>query len=128
VRGRPEVQQEGGIVTGWLFRIVLLLAVAAFLVFEIGAMAVNSIVAEDAARDIARGAATTYRGGGDIDAAADAGVAAARERGVRFVEIRVDGDILSVTVESTASTLVAHEIGALESFVVREATRSVEWR
>jgi hypothetical protein len=119
--------EAGGIVTGWLLRIVIFLAVLSFAIFEGGAIAVNSITAEDAAREVARVAATAYRSSGEIDAAESAGVAAARERSVRLVEITIDGDSLSVTVRSTARTLVLHEIEMFDRFTVREAERMVEW-
>lgn len=119
--------ETGGIVTGWLLRIVVFLLALAFVIFEGGAIAINSITAEDAAREVARAAATAYRGSSQIDAAESAGVAAARERNVRLVEITIDGDSLSVTVRSTARTLVLHEIDLFDRFTVRESVRMVEW-
>lgn len=119
--------EAGGIVTGWLLRIVLFLAVLAFVIFEGGAIAVNSITAEDAAREVGRAAVTAYRGSGDIDAAESAGIAAARERGVRLVEITIDRNSLSVTVTSTARTLVLHEIEMFDRFTIREVERRAEW-
>jgi hypothetical protein len=119
--------EAGGIVTEWLLRIVLFLAALAFVIFEGGAIAVNSITAEDATREVARAAVTAYRGSGEIDAAESAGVAAARDRGVRLTEITIDGDSLSVTVRSTARTLVLHKVEMFDRFTIREVERMVEW-
>jgi Flp pilus assembly protein TadG len=120
--------EAGGIVTGWLLRIVVVLLVLAAGVFEAGAVAVNTITVDDAAREVARVAALTYSGDRDLDAAFDAGTQAARERGVRLREVEVDGDRLSVTVESSAPTLLIHRLEPLAGFTVREATRTLDWR
>jgi hypothetical protein len=122
-RSRDE---RGGIVTGWLLRLVLIVVALAFVVFEGAAVAINTIAVEDAAREVARAAAVAYRGGtfADADAAAEQ---AAVERGVELVDLIADRQEVTVWVRAEAGTLLVHELGPLARFTVRDATRTVEW-
>lgn len=119
--------ERGGIVTGWLVRLVIFVGIFAFVVFEIGAVAVNSVTVDDSVREVARAASIAYRTG-TIEDARDAAVSASSDRGVELVEVVVDGDDLSVTVRGEAATIAAHRWSALEGFTVRETTTTVEWR
>lgn len=122
----PRRGEAGGIVTGWLLRLVAFVVVLAFVLFEGAAVAINAIAVEDAAREVARAAAVAYRGGtfADADAAAER---TADERGVEYVDLVADREELTVWIRAEAGTLLIHDIGPLERFTVREATRTVEW-
>lgn len=119
--------ETGGIVTGWLFRLVAFVAIFAFVVFEAAAIAVNTVTVDDSAREVVRAAAIAYRTG-TIEDARDAAMAAASDRGVDLVEVIVDGDELSAVVRSEASTIAAHRVPPLEDLTVRETTSTVAWR
>lgn len=122
----PRHGEAGGIVTGWLLRLVAFVVVLAFVLFEGAAVAINAVAVEDAAREVARAAAVAYRSGtfADADRAAEQ---TADERGVEYVDLVADHEELTVWIRSEAGTLLIHEVGPLERFTVREATRTVEW-
>ena len=122
----PRRAETGGIVTGWLLRVALFVVALAFVIFESAAVAINAMTVEDAAREVARAAAVTYRGGSfaEADAAAER---AAHERGVEYVDLVADRQEITVWVRAEAGTLLIHDVGPLERFTVREATRTVEW-
>lgn len=118
-------REVGDIIAGWLLKLTVFLLVASFVVFEGGAVLVNAITTTDAAQQIARAAAVTYRESRTDSAARATAEEVADDKGVELVDLTVDGDELSVTVRDQASTLLVHEVAALERFLVREATSTV---
>lgn len=118
--------QDGGIVTGWLLRLVATMAVLALVVFEIGAVVVASVAADDAAGEVARAATVTYRSTGSLAEAEASGQTVADERSVELVSLEEDGTALVVMVERSAGTLLLHRFGPTEDLTTRSATRRVE--
>jgi hypothetical protein len=122
----PHHGQEGGIVTGWLLRLVAAMAVLALVVFEIGAVVVASVDADSAASEVARAATVAYRSSGSLVEAEASGQAVADGRSVELVRLDEDGAALVVEVERAAGTLVLHRFGVTEDLTRRTATRRVE--
>jgi len=118
--------QGGGIVTGWLLRLVATMAVLAVVVFEIGAVVVASVDADDAAGEVARAATVAYRSTGSLVEAETSGQAVADERSVQLRSLEEDGTALVVVVERSAGTLLLHRFGPTEDLATRSATRRVE--
>ena len=118
--------QDGGIVTGWLLRLVATMAVLALVVFEIGAVVVASVDADGAAGEVARAATVAYRSSGSLTEAQASGQAVADGRSVELVSLDEDGGALVVVVERTAGTLLLHRFGVTEDLTRRTATRRVE--
>ena len=118
--------QDGGIVTGWLLRLVATMAVLALVVFEVGAVVVASIEAYAAAGEVARAATVAYRSSGSLAEAEASGQAMADERSVALLRLEEDGTALVVEVERTAGTLLLHRFGVTEDLVTRTAARRVE--
>lgn len=119
-------EQDGGIITGWLLRLVVSLAIGAMVVFEFGAVAFAAITVDDAARDVARAAEVAYGSAGTLDAAEVAARDAAQERGVELSRIEYADPTLTVEVTRTAGTLFLHRLGAAEDLVTRTAERRVD--
>jgi hypothetical protein len=118
--------QQGGIVTGWLLRLVATMAVLALIVFEVGAVVVASVDADSAAGEVARAATVAYRSTGSLVEAEASGQAVADGRSVELVRLDEDGAELVVVVERAAGTLVLHRFGVTEDLTRRSATRRVE--
>ncbi|MFO7777665.1 MAG: hypothetical protein R6V28_04865 [Nitriliruptoraceae bacterium] len=118
--------QDGGIVTGWLLRLVATMAVLALVVFEVGALVVASVDADSAAGEIARAATVAYRSSGSVTEAQSSGQAVADERSVELVSLDEDGGGLVVEVERIAGTLLLHRFGITEDLTRRTGTRRVE--
>lgn len=118
--------QDGGIVTGWLLRLVATMAVLALVIFEIGAVVVASVDADSAAGEVARAATVAYRSSGSLAEAEAAAQAVADGRSVELVGLDEDGGALVVAVERAAETLLLHRLGIFEDLTHRTATRRVE--
>ncbi len=118
--------QEGGIVTGWLLRLVATMALLALVVFEVGALVVASVDADSAADEIARAATVTYRSSGSLTEAQASGQAVADERSVELVSLDEETGGLVIVVERTAGTLLLHRFGPTEGLIRRTGTRRVE--
>jgi hypothetical protein len=114
--------ERGGIVTGWLFRIVFGLALTGVALFEAGSVIFSTVQADNAARTAAQEAVATYARAHDVEAArADADREAARE-GAVVVSFSADSEgvggqsRVTVVVERPAKTLIINHIGPLKRF------------
>lgn len=119
--------EEGGIVTGWLFQLVVIMAVIGALGHEAISIGVTSVNLEDDARDVAVAAREAY-GRGDMKGAQEAAAAAAERIGVEFISLEVDGDTLVAEVTKQADTFFVHRIGPLEDLTTPTAQGRVRWR
>lgn len=120
--------QSGDIVSGWLLRLVVFMAVLAFIGYEVIVIGLNYVSAEDAAQEVARTARTAYIRSQDDDTAEDAALDEAGFREVDLVRFEVTDEHIIVDVTRTADTLVAHDIGFLEGMTVRTGTSRIRWR
>ena len=118
----------GGIVTGWLLRLMLWLAVLAVVVFEIGAVVVASVDADSAAGEVARAAVVAYRSSGSLADAETAAEAVAEGRSVELMSLEEDGTTMSVEVGREAGTLFLHRLALTEDLTQRTASRDVQIR
>lgn len=109
--------QRGGIITGFLFRMVIVFAVLGLVVFEAGAVIVANVAVDGIARDAAREAALRYDGSpGSADIAERECKQLAKRAGAVCLDLTVRSGFVTATVRKQASTLIAHKIGAVRSF------------
>lgn len=130
---RPHLRRfagdrSGDIVSGWLLRLVVFMAVLAFIGYEVIVIGLNYVSAEDAAQEVARAARTAYIQSQDEDDAEDDALREADFRDVELVRFEVTDEHIIVDVTRNADTLVAHEIGFLEGMTVRTGTSRIRWR
>ena len=120
--------ETGGIITGWLIRVVIFIAVLAFIGYEAIAMAITAVQLDGSARDVARAAATAYADDQLPDAATAAAQQQAAAKGVEHVSLEIDGDDIVVVVTDAAPTVIVHEIGFLEGWTTPTASARQRWR
>lgn len=124
---RTQHAEAGGIVTGWLGQLVVIMAVLAFLGYEVISTALNAIAVEDTAQEAARVAAGAYRdtdgNEGDARAAAEA---EATERGATLTAFDIRAGTLAVTVRQQADTLLIDSVSLFDSLTTRTATSQRE--
>lgn len=120
--------QSGDIVSGWLLRLVVFMAVLAFIGYEVIVVGLNYVAAEDAAQEVARTARTAYKESQEDDDAEDAAVREAEFRDVELVRFDVTDEHIIVDVTRDADTLVAHDIGFLDGVTTRTGTSRIRWR
>lgn len=122
----PRLRGEGGSASGsWLVQALVVLAVLGLLGYEAASIGLTSLSVDDGSRQVARAARDAYRAaGGSIDAAADEAAEAARIHGAMVTDVAVDVDeeVLTVTLERRAPTVVIHRVGPLADLGRREAT------
>lgn len=104
---------RGDIIASWLLPRLAILAVIAVSAYEVLAIGVTAVSADDSAREVARAARDAYRTGGQ-----PAAQAAAEEvgltRGVDLVAVEIDGDDVVAVVDEQARTLLVHQVGFLD--------------
>jgi hypothetical protein len=117
---------RGGIVVGWLLKIVLGLAFFAFVAFETGAVVVAKVTADRVAINAADEAGQVYNSTGSTTKAEDAAKRIAEQEGATVVDFRVlnDGRDVEVTVRKDASTLIIQRIGGLKHFARADSTHT----
>ncbi len=123
---RPErMNQRGGIVIGWLLKLVISLAIVGVVAFEGGALVVAHVQADGTANDVVNEAAFVYARGSDAEAAEKAAADEASRAGARLVSFTVsdDGRAVSVTVLKQAMTIFLHRIDATKSWTEARSTR-----
>lgn len=113
--------------TGWLVQLIAIMAVIAFVGYEVISIAVTSINLEDDARHVAVAARDAYLRGG-LGQAEEAAQATAGARGVSLVQVEVDDQSVFATVTKRADTVVVHRIGPLEDLTTPTAQGRVRWR
>lgn len=122
--------ETGGIITGWLGQLVVLMAVLGVLGYEAISVAVTAINLEDDALEVAQAAARAYGAQPRVKAAQEAAAQEAESVGVQLVSLDVDkeGGTVVATVTRTADTLFIHELGPLEDLATRTTTGRARWR
>ncbi len=125
-RLRGEV---GGIVTGWLVRLIAIMAVLGVVGYEVVTTAFNAVTIEDAAQEVARSARRAYQERDHrLEEARAAAAHEAGSQGVELLDTRVEGSQISVTVRDQADTLFVHRITQLNGLTIRTATSTVTWQ
>ncbi len=119
---------EGGdIISNWLVQLLAVLAVIAFIGHEVVSIAVAHLALDEDGREIATAARAAYGSGRDAEAAIEAGIGAAEERGVEVVgvlEVEEPPELV-FELERGASTLLLHRIGPLEGMTTVRDDRHV---
>jgi hypothetical protein len=116
---------RGGIVTGWLLKLVLSFAILGLVVYEAGAVVLSRVQVDQIAIDAARDAGFSYGKDGSTAKAEQTAAAHAARNGAAVVDFRVDrqNETVTVTVRKNASTLVIHRLGFLEGLTEAETTQ-----
>ena len=125
--GGRLASEQGGIVTGWLVQLLVIMAIIGVLGHEVISIGVTSVNLEDDARDVAVAARDAY-GRGDLDTATEAAAAAASELGAELISLELDGETLVATVIKQADTFFVHRIGPLEDLTTPTARGRVRVR
>jgi len=115
---------RGGIVLGWIFKIIVLLAILGVASFETGAIIVSKVTADRVAIDAAQEAGRVYAGSRDIDKATEAAKQIAAKDGVTVIDVHpiAQGKYIQVTVSKKASTFLVQHIGFLRRFATAKST------
>ena len=121
---------RGGIVVGWLFKIVLGLAFFALVAFETGAIVVAKVTADRVAINAADEAGQVYEATGSTEKAKDAARKVAESEDATVVGFTVinDGRDVLVTVRKVASTVIVKHIAGLRKFAIADSTHTGDVR
>jgi Flp pilus assembly protein TadG len=105
---------------------IVIIVLAAGLVFELGSPLWTRSQATGAARDAATAAARDYFDSNNLDSAKAEAVRAAEVRGTTLTAIRVEADgSITVTVSRQARSYVLHHISALKNWYNVTASATV---
>jgi len=119
--------ERGEIITSWLLRLVMLMAVLGLVVHEIVAVVVNRVELDDSVRLVAVSAADTYRETRSLERATRSAQEVARAEETRLVDLNeADGEVI-VTLERAARTVLVHRLGPLRDLAVSSGTGRVRW-
>jgi len=118
--------ERGGILIGWIVKLMLSFVLVGFVLFETGAVIVSKVVADRVSIDAANEAALSYGKDGSREKARKVAEAFAAKNGatVEAFEVYDDGKRVRVTVSKEATTLLVKRIGPLKRWAVAEATNS----
>jgi hypothetical protein len=117
--------ERGGIITGWLLKLVVSLAIFGLVAFEAGAIVVAKVTIEDIAGDAVAAAAHEYGTTKNQDAAEKAAREVAESKGAVLEAFSVveNGKAVVVTLSKPAKTLFVHRIGVTDGWAVARSTR-----
>lgn len=117
--------ETGGIVLGWLFKLIVSLAVVGVCAFEAGAVVVARVNVDTVASEAAGEAAATFQVNHNARDAERTASDYAKSKGATFESFTVSDDerAVFVTVSKRASTLFLHRIGPTKSWAVARTTR-----
>lgn len=128
---RRRQGERGGIVVGWLVRVLLGIALTGVLIFEAGAVIVATVAADNAARLAAQDGVAEFARSHDEQLARKDAQAQAQREETTIVGFSADAagvggqERVTVTVEKRAKTLFIHRIGFLRRFTrVRSTSRA----
>lgn len=124
---RPwSMTDRGQIVVSWLLKVVLGLAVAGLILFEVVGVVLARGTAEDTAAKAAQDAGFTYRDTGDVKRAEATAKAYAENEGAEFISLSVDEEArtTTVTVRKKARTFFIQYIGPLKKYTSSTGTQS----
>lgn len=123
----PQHRDHGGIITGWLVKLTVVLGVAGLVLFDAVSIGSTAIGVSDTAVAAARDAADAVDTSGDVRRAYPAAATTAVEQNAlnvvdpATVLVAPDGSA-TVTVERTAPTLVVARIPWIADWAHRSAT------
>jgi hypothetical protein len=117
---------SGGIVLGWVTRLVLFFSVAGVVLFDAISIGTTAMTVADQGSTAAQAASDAWQTGNkDVQTAYDAAVASAAEQNKADViatkDFKVDADgTVHLTVSRTAATLIVYRIGPIKSWAYVE--------
>ena len=117
-------------ITGWLLRVVLGIALAGFLVVEIGSPLLARAQADDAAHEVANEAAFEYGRTNSYEGMQERCREKSSETGVDLVvcETTPDGKLIQVKISKKARSFLLHRFGPTEKWYRAEASATAEPR
>jgi hypothetical protein len=115
---------RGGIVLGWLFKIIVMLAIIGVIAFETGAVVVSKVTADRIAIDAADEAGRVYFTTGSSAKAQAAAEEIAKNEHATVIKFNVvnAGKAVELTVRKRASTFIVQHIGPLKKFAIADST------
>lgn len=124
-RAKRSGAERGGIVVGWLVKLVLSLLVVAAVAYEGGAIVFAHIASDSAATDVSDEAALEYSHSHDAPRAEAAARTKAKEEGATLLAFSVDpvSKTVTVTVEKAAHTIVLQRMSFTRSWTLARTTR-----
>lgn len=125
---RIRAEERGGIVVGWLLKLVLVLAIVGILAYDVISIAYGRVLATDDARSIARAASDAMiLNRADAKEAVQIGQQRADARGVELksggITVAKDGSV-TVVVHREVPTLVTYRIGPLTKYTIIDESYS----
>jgi hypothetical protein len=115
--------ESGSALGSWIVQALLVLAVLAFVGYELIAIGLTSFALDDASREVARAARDAYRSSdGSLDGARSGAVEAAELHQADVADVAIDGEDLEVTLTRRAPTVLLDRFGPTEDLTVRTAT------
>lgn len=119
------MNERGGIVTGFLLKTLIGLAVTLAVVYEGGAIIFSKVQADSISIECAEKAAEEFGRSGSTTKATEVAEGVALRRGATLVSIEVgDDDRVLATVTVRAKTLFVHKISSLRRHTVATSTNS----
>lgn len=120
--------EQGDILSGWLLKMLLTVAVIALVAYEAISIGVTTVALDDNAREVARVARDAYRSDQSVEVAAEAAAVVADRHGAEVVSLEDEGEDLVITLQRQAPTLITHRIGPLEDLTMASVTTRITWQ
>jgi hypothetical protein len=119
---------ERGAVSNWFVQMLIVVVIVGLIIYEAVALAFTTVRVDDLAREVARSARDEYRSEQSLDSARTRAEELAADRDARVVRLETNGDVLIVTLEKDANTLLVHRIPPLADRLTPSATRRADLR
>jgi hypothetical protein len=118
------MNERGGIISGFLVKLVIVLGLFAFVAFEFGAIVVAKVQVDGIAVNAAQEAASQYGKDQNLNHAKAAAKQIATESGAELVSLVVspDGALVTVTIRKIAHTFILQHIKKFASWRVATST------
>ena len=126
--GRCANTDERGAISNWFAQLLIVVVVVGLIIYEAVALAFTTVRVDDLAREVARAARDEYRSEESLDGARTRAEEMAADQEATVVRLDSDGDVLTVTLEKHANTLLVHRIPPLADRLTPTATRRAELR
>lgn len=117
-----DLRDERGVLLRWIVKLLLGLAIAAIVLFDVGAIAVNDFTLSSSATDIANALATSAQQSGSATPnqtqLETEGQELAKEAGAKLVSVTVDTSarVVKVRLRRRAHTLIVNHIGPIKKW------------
>lgn len=124
--GLTPGRREAGFVVSWLIRLVVVLVLAAVVLFEVAGVMIARVTAAETATKAAQEAGFAYTRSPDQQQAQAAARAVVEAEGATLDSVVVDpaARIVTVTLHKQARTLLVHRIRQLSEYATATATET----